>query len=160
VPGRLKRKAAELLEAGALGMAALRSGRLAFWIAVTSLAQWLLNVAMIYASLRAFDIQQPVAVSAVVMGVIAFGVTVPSSPGFFGVIQVAFRLSLVPFGVSATDAVAASVYYQLTQWVTITLVGLYFLQRTGLKLGQLERAAEETEAEAERELPGMPAEGR
>ena len=92
--------------------------------------------------------------------VIAFGVTVPSSPGFFGVIQVAFRLSLVPYGVGATDAVAASVYYQLTQWVTITLVGLYFLQRTGLKLGQLERAAEETEAEAERELPGMPAEGR
>ena len=90
---------------------------------------------------------------AVVMGVVAFGVTVPSTPGFFGVIQVAFRVALAPFGVAATDAVAASVYYHLTQWITITLVGLFLLQRAGLKLRQLERAAEETEAEAERELP-------
>ena len=153
VPAGLKRKAAEMLEAGALGMAALRSGRLAFWIAVTSLAQWMLNVAMVYASLVAFDVREPAAVSAIVMGVVAFGVTVPSTPGFFGVIQVAFRLSLVPFGVSATDAVAASVYYHLTQWVAVTAVGLVFLQRTGLRLRQLERAAEETEVATERELP-------
>ncbi|MGC1272313.1 MAG: lysylphosphatidylglycerol synthase transmembrane domain-containing protein [Planctomycetaceae bacterium] len=152
-PKGLKHKAAELLEAGALGMAALRSGRLALWIAITSLSQWLVNVAMIHTALVAFDVQRPPAVSAVVMGVVAFGVTIPSTPGFFGVIQVAFRAALVPFGVAATDAVAASVYYHLTQWITITLVGLFFLQRTGLKLRQLERAAEETEAEAERELP-------
>ncbi|HEX6984854.1 MAG TPA: lysylphosphatidylglycerol synthase transmembrane domain-containing protein [Planctomycetaceae bacterium] len=153
VPAGLKRKAAELLEAGALGMAALRSGRLAFWIAVTSLAQWLLMVGMIDLALVAFDISRPAAVAAVVMGVVAFGVTVPSTPGFFGVIQVAFRVALAPFGVAATDAVAASVYFHLTQWVAITAVGLFFLQRAGLKLGQLEQAAEETEVATERELP-------
>ena len=53
----------------------------------------------------------------------------------------------------ATDAVAASVYYHLTLWVAVTLVGLFCLQRTGLRLRQLERVAEETEEEAERELP-------
>lgn len=153
VPKGLKHKAAELLEAGALGMTAFRSGRLAVWIAITSLSQWLVNVAMIHTALVAFDVQRPPAVSAIVMGVVAFGVTVPSTPGFFGVIQVAFRVALAPFGVAATDAVASSVYYHLTQWIAITLVGLFFLQRTGLKLRQLERAAEETEAEAERELP-------
>lgn len=153
VPAGLKRKATEMLEAGALGMAALRSGRLAFGIAVTSIAQWLLNVAMVDVALAAFDIEQTFAVAAIVMGVVAFGVTIPSTPGFFGVIQVAFRISLVPFGVPATDAVAASVYYHLTQWAVVTLVGLFFLQRTGLKLRQLEHTAEVTEEEAERELP-------
>lgn len=159
VPKRLKHKAAELLEAGALGMAALRSGRLAAGIAATSLAQWLLNVAMVYVALAAFDIDRPVAVSAVVMGVVAFGVTVPSTPGFFGVIQVAFRIALAPFGVPPTDAVAASVYYHLVQWVVVTLVGLAYLQRAGLKLGQLERAAEAAESEAEQALsaPAGPA---
>lgn len=153
VPKGVKHKAAELLEAGALGMAALRSSRLAAGIAATSLAQWLLNVAMVYVALVAFDVERPVAVSAVVMGIVALGVAVPSTPGFFGVIQVAFRAALAPFGVPPTDAVAASVYYHLTQWVAVTLVGLFYLQRAGLRLGQLERAAEETEAEAERELP-------
>lgn len=153
LPQSLKHKAAELLEAGALGMAALRNGRLALWIAITSVSQWMVNVAMIHTALVAFDIDRPPAISAVVMGVVAFGVTVPSTPGFFGVIQVAFRVALVPFGVAATDAVAASVYYHLTQWIVVTLVGLFCLQRTGLKLRQLEQAAEATEAETERELP-------
>jgi len=153
VPKGLKHKAAEMLEAGALGMAALRSGKLAAGIAVTSLVHWLLNVVMIDVALAAFDIDEPAAVAAVVMGVVAFGVTIPSTPGFFGVVQVAFRLALVPFGVAATDAVAASVYYHLTQWIAVTTVGLVCLQRTGLKLGQLERAAEAEEEEAGRGLP-------
>ncbi len=153
VPQGLKHKAAELLESGALGMAALRSPRLAAGIAVTSLAQWVLNAAMVYVSLEAFEIERPVAVSAVVMGIVAFGASLPSTPGFFGVIQVAFRVALAPFGVPATDAVAASVYYHLTQWAAVTLVGLIYLQRAGLKLGQLEQAAEEGEAEVEKELP-------
>jgi uncharacterized protein (TIRG00374 family) len=141
VPGRLRHKAAELLEAGALGMAALRSGRLALGIAATSFAQWGIQALMVCVSLVAFDIDRPFAVSAVVTGVVAFGVAIPSTPGFFGVIQVAFRLALAPFAVPPTDAVAASVYYHLTSWAAVTLVGLFFLQRTGLRLGQLERAA-------------------
>lgn len=147
VPVSLKRKAAGMLEAGALGMAALRNRRLAFWITVTSLVQWVLNVTMIQLSFIAFDIDQPTSVAAIVMGVVAFGVTIPSTPGFFGVIQVAFRIGLAPFQVSPTDAVASSVYYQLVTWTAVTAVGLYYLHKTGLKLTQLEQVAEESEAE-------------
>ncbi len=147
LPAKIKSKAAELLEAGAVGMAALRSPRLAFWIAVTSLVQWGINTAMFHLSLVAFDIDRPPAVSAVLMGAVAFGVTVPSTPGFFGVIQAIFRAVLVPFGVDAGRALAASIYYHLTQWAAVTAVGLAFLQRTGLKLGQLEAAAEATETD-------------
>ena len=147
VPRRLKDRAAEILESGALGMAALRSGRLAFWITVTSLAQWILNVVMIQLSFFAFDIDQPMSVGAIVMGVVAFGVTLPSTPGFFGVIQAAFRYSLEPFGVAPTDAVASSVYFQMVSWVAVTAVGFYYLHKTGMKLTQLERVAEESEGQ-------------
>lgn len=153
LPSKIKHKAAELLEAGALGMVTLRNWRLTFWIVVTSILHWILNVLMIDLALQAFGIEQPLAVSAIVMGVVAFGVTLPSTPGFFGVIQMAFRLTLVPFAVKATDAVAASVYYHLIQWVIVTLIGLIYLQRTGMKLRQLEQAADQAEADAERELP-------
>jgi uncharacterized protein (TIRG00374 family) len=145
VPAKLKRKAAEMLESGALGMAALRNGRLAFWITVTSIVQWALNVVMVQLSFFAFDIDQPASVAAIVMGVVAFGVTLPSTPGFFGVIQIAFRYSLAPFDVQATDAVASSVYYQMVSWIAVTAVGFYYLHRTGMKLTQLEQVAEESE---------------
>ena len=151
LPEALRRKACDLLEAGALGMAALRSGRLCLGIVATSAAQWAINVWMIDLALAAFDIDKSLAVSAVVMGVVAFGVTIPSTPGFFGVIQVAFRASLVPFGVAATNAVAASVYYHFVTWASVTLVGLFFLQKTGLRLRQLEHVAEEAEEEGEGE---------
>jgi len=147
VPQSLKVRAEGMLESGALGMAALRSGRLAFWITVTSIAQWILQVIMIQLSFFAFDIDQPMSVGAIVMGVVAFGVTLPSTPGFFGVIQAAFRYSLEPFGVAPTDAVASSVYYQIVSWIAVTAVGFYYLHKTGIKLTQLEHVAEESEEE-------------
>ena len=149
LPSTLQRKLCGMLETGALGMAAFRSSRLAVVIGITSLAQWLINAGMIFLSLYAFDIQQPLAVSAVVMAVVAFGVTVPSTPGFFGVIQACFAISLEPLGVSKADAFAASVFYHLSQYVPVTLIGLFFLNRMGLKLGQLEQVAKTTPAQQE-----------
>ena len=145
LPETLRGKVCEMLESGARGMAALHDIRLSTGIVITSILQWLLNVWMIELSLNAFKIDLPLGVSAIVMGVVAFGVTIPSSPGFFGIIQMAFRVSLVPFGVSATNAVAASVYYHLIHWIAVTLVGLIYLQRTGLRLRQIEQAAEDAQ---------------
>lgn len=148
LPEKVRRKACEMLESGALGMAALRDSRLCVGIIVTSLAQWALNVWMIDLALVAFDIDKPPAVSAVVMGVVAFAVTIPSTPGFFGVIEIAFRTSLVPYGVSATDAIAASVYYHLISWSAVTIVGLLALQKMGFRLRDMERIAEKAEEQS------------
>ena len=75
------------------------------------------------------------------MGVTAFGVTVPSTPGFFGVIQYCFRISLQPFGLNMAAVLGASVYYHLTQYILVTATGLFFLSRMGLRLGDLRREA-------------------
>ena len=82
------------------------------------------------------------------MGVTALGVVVPSTPGFFGVIQFCFWVSLRIFGVDKTDAITASVYYHLSQYIPVTLVGLYYLGRLGLRFGDITR---ETVHEAEQE---------
>lgn len=158
LPERIRAKACEMLESGALGIAALRDGRLCAGIVITSLAQWALNVGMIDLALVAFDIDKRLAVSAVVMGVVAFGVTIPSTPGFFGIIEVAFRASLVPYGVAATDAIAASVYYHLITWASVTLVGLGALQRMGFRLRDIEQIAESAE-ENQRPPTKSPASG-
>ncbi len=145
LPEKLKANVATMLEAGADGLGSMRSFKLASGIIVTSIAQWFLMGVMVYVSVLSFGLQLPILSAFVVVGVTAIGVTVPSTPGFFGVIQVCFWISLRLFDVSQADAFAASVYYQMTQYIPITLVGLYFLSRTGLRLGDIEKEATEGE---------------
>ena len=141
VPASLRTAVVRLLTGGAAGLAALRSGTAVAKVAAVSLVHWALMAAMIDLCLRAFGVDLSVAAGAVVNGVIAFGVTVPSTPGFFGVVQACFIAATAPLGVPKETALAASVYYQLTQWVPITAIGLAFLAKEGLGLRSATRAA-------------------
>ena len=75
------------------------------------------------------------------------GCFIPASPGFFGIIQACFRESLALFGIDETLAVAASMYYHLTNYISVTAVGFYYLSRLGLTLSEVEKEAEETDIE-------------
>ena len=142
LPVKLTHLVLEMMQSGAQGMAAMKSIRLSFWIIWTSFAQWAVNGLTVFVALWSFEIDVTPLAALVVLGVTAFGVTVPSTPGFFGVIQLCFWISLQAFGVSKADAFAASIYYQLSQYIPVTLIGLYFSNREGLKLSEAEREAE------------------
>ncbi len=123
---------ATLLKQASVGLDALRNGRALAGIVALSLLHWALMGGMIWLCLAAFGEALPLAAGAVVNGVIAFGVLVPSTPGFFGVMQACFRAGTAPFGVSPATAFSASVYYQITQWVPVTLAGALCAVRAGL----------------------------
>lgn len=159
LPEKLTHLVLEMMQAGAQGMASLKSGRLSVGIVLTSFAQWAVNGLSIYVALWSFDIAVPPEAALVVLGVTAFGVTVPSTPGFFGVVQLCFWWSLKGYGVSQADVFAASIYYHLIQYIPVTLTGLYFSHREGLKLSKAEEEAEkeleELEGGEEPPLPGL-----
>ncbi len=136
-PKAISSKLTEMLETGAEGLHSLRSPRLAVGVLVTSVAQWAINGLTAYCAVLSFGQTLPLLASFFVVAVIAIGVTVPSTPGFFGVVQWFFWIGVQPFGVDKADAFAASVYYHLSQYIPVTLVGLYFLSRSGLKLAQI-----------------------
>ena len=142
VPAGIKEKAAGMMEAGEAGLASLRSVKLLSGITVTSILQWLLNGFTIYLSLRAFGINVTPAVAAIVLGATAFGVTVPSSPGYFGVIQLCFMAVLKVFGNAEESVVfSASIYYHMSQWVPVTLIGMFFFLRGGYHFDEVQNAA-------------------
>ena len=130
-----------LLGQASAGLASLKSGRALAGVAALSVLHWALMAGMIWLCLAAFGHRLPAAAGAVVNGVIAFGVLVPSTPGFFGVVQACFRAGTAPFGVPPADAFSASIYYQITQWVPVTLAGAVCAVRAGVWGGQ---AASET----------------
>ncbi len=142
LPAGIVDKLTTLLEAAAEGLTALRSPALLVGILVTSLAQWALNGWMIHLSLAAFGIHQSIWVSCILLGAVAFAVTIPSSPGYFGVIQFTFMGVLKLFTNDQASVFAASIFYHLAQYVPVTLLGLTFFIRTGLKVSQVQEAAE------------------
>ncbi len=145
LPTTVARKVANLLETGAAGLASLRSGRLLSGILVTSFLQWMLNGLTIHLSLWAFGIHVSPAVSAIVLGVTAVGVTIPSSPGYFGVIQFCFLLVLSLFVKDKETVFAASIYYHMSQWIPVTTVGMLYFLRAGLNIADVQDAKEQND---------------
>jgi hypothetical protein len=159
LPARLRIKLTTTLEAGAAGLAALKKPRLLVGIFATSLAQWLINGALMYVALLSFGVHVDPLVAGIVQGVTAIAVAVPSSPGYIGVIQAAFMMVLKLFTDDRANVLAASVYYHLVQYIPVTLVGVYYLfKTTGLKFAEVEAAAE-TETDLSTGEPGASATG-
>ena len=149
MPGGLEKKVAGMLEGGAEGLASLRSIRLLIGILLTSYIQWALNGFIMYVALWAFGIEVSFLVAAIVLGVVAIGVTVPSTPGYFGVIQACFVLVLKLFvDQSQIESVfAASIYYHMANWIPVTAVGMLYFLKTGFRLADIQEQASHRDEE-------------
>ena len=123
------------------GLTALRApGRLAavlFW----SLVLWLTNAASFWLAFAAFGLDLSWGPALVLQGILAFGVAIPSSPGFFGVFEGATRAALVLYGVPASLAVSLAIGYHIAGFIPITVLGLWSLWNAGLHLHDLKRDA-------------------
>jgi uncharacterized protein (TIRG00374 family) len=147
VPDGLQHKITSLLEAGAVGLSAVRNGRLLPGLLFTSFAQWALNALIIGLSLHAFAIDVPWFVSPILAGVVAFAVAVPSAPGFFGIVQVCFLAVLELFTVDRERVFAASIYFHLLQYIPVTLSGFAYFSLQGLKVADVRREAEQEQTD-------------
>jgi uncharacterized protein (TIRG00374 family) len=152
LPSGIYKNISNMIESGAHGLNSLKEPRLLLGNIISSVLQWMVNAVAIYLTLISFNIRISFFSTFIVNGVCAIGVSIPASPGFFGIIQACFRESLALFNVDETLAVASSMYYHIINYVSITSVGLYYLSRLGLKLSEVEKEAEETEIE---ELEGV-----
>ncbi len=140
IPERLRDRLTAMLEAGAQGLASLHSGSLLTSIFINSMLQWFLDGLMIHLALVSFGIEVSFWVSAVVLGISAIGVTVPASPGYFGVVQICFLVALKPYVNDNVAVFSASIYFHVAQWVPVTLIGLFFFMRSGLKVADVRQA--------------------
>jgi len=70
----------------------------------------------------------------------AIGIMVPAAPGYIGTLNLACIAGLALFGVGKDLAVPFSWFYWASQWVPVTGVGLFCLQKAGLSLRSLGEA--------------------
>lgn len=109
------------------GLIGLRSpARLAgvvFW----SLALWLTGAGSFYVMFSAFDIGVSFGGALLLQSAMAFGIAVPSTPGYFGPFEAAIVAVLSLFGVSDTTGFSYAVTYHITTLLPVTLLGMVSL---------------------------------
>jgi len=121
------------------GLAVLRTGRLP-GVVLWSIVLWVVNGVSFWLCLKAFHIAAPPEAALLVQGLIAFGVSIPAAPGFFGVFEVVATVALGFYGVAKEAAVSYAVAYHVTTFIPITILGLLALSRLRLKFGDLRAA--------------------
>jgi hypothetical protein len=90
----------------------------------------------------ALSLQVPWYAGLVMLVITAIGIMVPAAPGYIGTLNLACIAGLALFGVSKELAAPFSWFYWASQWVPVTAVGLFYLQREGLSLRSLGQAQE------------------
>jgi uncharacterized protein (TIRG00374 family) len=137
VAPRFEERGRQLLRSFAEGLSVLRHpGRFAvvfFW----ALALWLTQALAFWIGFRAFGIDVPFSASLFVQGLIVLGVAAPSTPGFFGLFEGAAKLGLLVYGVDESLAVAWGLTYHILSLLPITVIGLYYVASSGMRLGEL-----------------------
>jgi uncharacterized protein (TIRG00374 family) len=136
---RFERKGTELLRSFADGLAVLRKPRLLAIITFWAFALWITQAISFWLAMKALGIDVPLSAAVFVQGIIVLAVVLPAMPGNFGTFETAAILGLNVYGISQDLAFAWGFAFHVLSLIPITLIGLYYLARSGMKLGDLKQ---------------------
>lgn len=110
---------------------------------------WGISLLFQYLLLKAFipDAQLVMAVFAI--GVVAIGISIPSSPGNIGIYEGSITLALVAFGIDQSIAFSYALTSHILNLIVTTLFGSFGLVREGYSLGDIWRYSKEQRKEGD-----------
>jgi uncharacterized protein (TIRG00374 family) len=132
VAPRFVERGSALIHGFSDGLGVLRSPRRFVAVFLWALAHWLVNALAFWIAFNAVGIDVPFSAANFLQGIIAIGVALPSSPGFFGVFEAAAKVGLAVYSVPGGQAVTWAIGFHILSFIPITLFGLYYFARLGL----------------------------
>jgi uncharacterized protein (TIRG00374 family) len=140
LPWRFRQRALNLVEHFLSGLEALRSGRalaLAIFFAVWS---WTTEASTYWIVMQAFEFRVSFFVLLLVVGFGNLATILPSTAGYIGTFHAAAIVTLTAFGVPKAVAASYALVMHATLWLPITLAGLFYLLRLGLRWSDFQQA--------------------
>jgi uncharacterized membrane protein YbhN (UPF0104 family) len=128
-----------LLERARLGLSIMRKPIPAATAAVYQYLGWIFQLAAVWATMRAFEIDLPLAAAGLVLVLINVATIFPLWPGNVGLVQAAVALPLVQYGVPYARGFAFGLGLQAIEASVGVGIGLIFLAREGLSYASLKR---------------------
>jgi uncharacterized protein (TIRG00374 family) len=145
-----ERRAMDVLGTMSEGLRGVRAGHHATPITLSTVVIWTLFALSVWTGLRAARLDVPLAASWTVLAFLGLGVSLPSSPGYLGVVQAATVLALALFSVPRTEALSFSLLFHASQFFPVTVYGLVLLLVEHVSLSDASRTAEAPAASAPR----------
>lgn len=127
---KLADRIVDLIEGIRQGLAVLRSPSRLLGVVFWSLVLWLVNGLAFYVGFGAFDIPVSYAGALLLQGLLILGISVPSTPGFFGPFEAVIVAVLALYGIPRSLAFSYAIAFHLTTFVPITLLGLWSIARS------------------------------
>lgn len=75
----------------------------------------------------------------------ALGAAIPLTPGYVGTLHAVFLQGLMLCGVDRESAGATTICFHAVSWITVTLLGLYYYFRFGVKFKDISKSTSEIE---------------
>jgi uncharacterized membrane protein YbhN (UPF0104 family) len=107
---------------------------------IWSTVGWCLWAVSAWMGLHAAHLDLPLTASWAVLGFVGLGVSLPSSPGFAGIVQAATVLALALFGVPRQEALSFSLLLHAAQFLPVTLWGLGLVVIEQVNISEVARA--------------------
>jgi uncharacterized protein (TIRG00374 family) len=138
---RIEDRALHIVDTIHRGLEAIRTPASALPIALWSVAVWVFIAFSFWVALWSAHLFLPLSAAWTLIAFVGLGVSVPSSPGFVGVIQAATVVGLSLYGVSRSDALSFSLLLHASQFIPVTVHGLILLAVEHVSLTDATRAA-------------------
>jgi len=127
---RLAGRIVSLIEGIRQGLVVLRTPGRLIRVVLWSLVLWLTNALAFYVGFASFDIPVSFNGALLLQALLVLGISIPSTPGFFGPFEAVIVAVLGLFGVPNDVAFSYAISFHITSFIPITLLGLWSLTRT------------------------------
>lgn len=140
-PERVQEQAVLFLNSLASGLDIVKHGRPLFMVVFYSTLNWIVSALPIYLITLSFGFALPFSSALLILVLLAFAVSVPSSPGFVGPFHYAIYLGLGFYGIGKEEALGMAIVMHLAQFVPLVVLGLILLSKEKLSFGKIKVAA-------------------
>ena len=131
---KVRLRAEEIVRSFSEGLKAVHNIKQLLWVLLLSIVLWAMNVSWVWFTLEMFDFGLPLSASLLVLIFILFAVSIPSAPGYIGTFHAFVIASLVFMGIGSNAARASAVVMHATNYIPVTVLGLYFMWRGNITL--------------------------
>jgi uncharacterized protein (TIRG00374 family) len=115
------------------GLASLRSPFNVLMVFFTSVIIWLLETSKYWFVMHAFNFHVSFFTLMLMNGIVNLATTIPSAPGYIGTFDAPGIAVLTAYGVNQATAAGYTLTLHVALWLPVTLLGIYFMAREGLK---------------------------
>lgn len=138
LPAKAHEKYHTLLNRFFEGMESLRSPLRVLSVFALSLVVWIFETGLYWCTQRSFQLGIPFSQLLLLNGALNILSTIPSAPGYIGVFDAPGISLLNAMNVASENAAAYILTLHAALWLPITLVGLIFFIREGLRWNQIQ----------------------